>query len=192
MDLEQMKQGWNVLNERLVKQEIVNDKIVKEMISQKTQSAHDKIYKGTVSTLLNILFGGILLVVINMMLDKKLDMTTFIIIESYIVIGFIYQLYMLYVISRFNLAEMKLNVLMKQVLRYRKLRSFNFRTGVPSVIMLIGLVYASNHAFTVITISATAVFFLVAFVLGYIQYKRQNNQLHEIEQGLDELRCFEE
>lgn len=191
MDLEQMKQGWNVLNERLVKQEIVNDKIVKEMISQKTQSAHDKIYKSTVSTLLNILFGGMLLVVINMMLDKKLETTTFIIIESYIVIGFIYQLYMLYVISRFNLAEMKLNVLMKQVLRYRKLRSFNFRTGVPSVIMLIGLVYASNHAFTVITISATAVFFLVAFVLGYIQYKRQNNQLHEIEQGLEELRNFE-
>lgn len=191
MDLEKMKQNWDIISEQLAQQEITNNKIVKEIISQKTQSTYDKIYKRNVANLLNIVFGGILLAFINSMLDKKLEPITFIIIESYITIGFLYHLYLIFVMSRFNITTSKVNTLMKQVLKYQNLYLFNFRTGIPSAIILIALVFIANNSFSLITISATILFFLLAFIIGYIQHKRHSDLINEIKKDLQELRDFE-
>lgn len=191
MDLEKMKQNWDIISEQLAQQEITNNKIVKEIISQKTQSTYDKIYKRNVANLLNIVFGGILLAFINSMLDKKLEPITFIIIESYITIGFLYHLYLIFVMSRFNITTSKVNTLMKQVLKYQNLYLFNFRTGIPSAIILIALVFIANNSFSLITISATILFFLLAFIIGYIQHKRHSDLINEIQKDLQELRDFE-
>ena len=43
MDLEKMKLGWDALNERLERNEVVNQKIIKEMISAKTKSAYSHV-----------------------------------------------------------------------------------------------------------------------------------------------------
>ncbi len=191
MDLEKMKQNWDIISEQLAQQEITNNKIVKEIISQKTQSTYDKIYKRNVANLLNIVFGGILLAFINSMLDKKLEPITFIIIESYITIGFLYHLYLIFVMSRFNITTSKVNTLMKHVLKYQNLYLFNFRTGIPSAIILIALVFIANNSFSLITISATILFFLLAFIIGYIQHKRHSDLINEIKKDLHELRDFE-
>lgn len=191
MDLEKMKQNWDIISEQLAQQEITNNKIVKEIISQKTQSTYDKIYKRNVANLLNIVFGGILLAFINSMLDKKLEPITFIIIESYITIGFLYHLYLIFVMSRFNITTSKVNTLMKHVLKYQNLYLFNFRTGIPSAIILIALVFIANNSFSLITISATILFFLLAFIIGYIQHKRHSDLINEIKKDLQELRDFE-
>ena len=191
MDLEKMKQNWDIISEQLAQQEITNNKIVKEIISQKTQSTYDKIYKRNVANLLNIVFGGILLAFINSMLDKKLEPITFIIIESYITIGFLYHLYLIFIMSRFNITTSKVNTLMKQVLKYQNLYLFNFRTGIPSAIILIALVFIANNSFSLITISATILFFLLAFIIGYIQHKRHSDLINEIQKDLQELRDFE-
>ncbi len=191
MDLEKMKQNWDIISEQLAQQEITNNKIVKEIISQKTQSTYDKIYKRNVANLLNIVFGGMLLAFINSMLDKKLEPITFIIIESYITIGFLYHLYLIFIMSRFNITTSKVNTLMKQVLKYQNLYLFNFRTGIPSVIILIALVFIANNSFSLITISATILFFLLAFIIGYIQHKRHSDLINEIKKDLQELRDFE-
>ena len=39
MELEELKAGWNVLNERLAQNEILNKRIIKEMIVTRTNSA---------------------------------------------------------------------------------------------------------------------------------------------------------
>ena len=56
MELEELRASWNVLNERLAENEIVNQRIVKEMISQKTKSAFDKIYRMSIYNLFVIFF----------------------------------------------------------------------------------------------------------------------------------------
>ena len=43
MELETLKASWNALDKRLAETEIVNLRIVKEMIQQKTKSAYDGI-----------------------------------------------------------------------------------------------------------------------------------------------------
>ena len=43
MELEELKAGWNVLNERLAQNEILNKRIIKEMIINRTQSAYERL-----------------------------------------------------------------------------------------------------------------------------------------------------
>ena len=44
MNLDEMKNSWNVLNERLEQNEILNKRIIEEMVASKTKSAYDSIY----------------------------------------------------------------------------------------------------------------------------------------------------
>ena len=39
MNLDEMKNSWNVLNERLEQNEILNKRIIEEMVASKTKSA---------------------------------------------------------------------------------------------------------------------------------------------------------
>ena len=43
MELDELKANWNLLNDRLAASEVVNLRLVKEMITQKTKSAYDHI-----------------------------------------------------------------------------------------------------------------------------------------------------
>ena len=44
MNLDEMKNSWNVLNERLEQNEILNKRIIEEMVASKTKAAYDSIY----------------------------------------------------------------------------------------------------------------------------------------------------
>ena len=46
MNLDEMKNSWNVLNERLEQNEILNKRIIEEMVASKTKSAYGKGQKG--------------------------------------------------------------------------------------------------------------------------------------------------
>ena len=43
MELDELKTSWNALDKRLAETEIVNLRVVKEMIQQKTKSAYNGI-----------------------------------------------------------------------------------------------------------------------------------------------------
>ena len=45
MTLDELKKGWDVLNECLSQNEVINQRIIKEMILRKTNSAYDTIYQ---------------------------------------------------------------------------------------------------------------------------------------------------
>ena len=60
MELEELKAGWNVLNERLAQNEILNKRIIKDMIVTRTNSA--------LSRLKWMNWGGIILVFVMFIL----------------------------------------------------------------------------------------------------------------------------
>lgn len=45
MELDELKSTWNALNERLRKNELLNDRIIKEMITRKASSAWNRLIK---------------------------------------------------------------------------------------------------------------------------------------------------
>ena len=55
MELDELKNSWNALNERLAESKVVNQRMVKEIIAQKTKSAFERIYR---IELYNLFYGG--------------------------------------------------------------------------------------------------------------------------------------
>ncbi|MBO5225982.1 MAG: hypothetical protein J6B46_06230 [Parabacteroides sp.] len=191
MDLEKMKLGWDALNERLERNEVVNQKIIKEMISAKTKSAYSHVYRNVKNGLWAIIFnGGVILPIVYM--QGAIKVTSFAFLESVLLVGFLYQIYMMYVLSNFNLETKRVDEIMHFVLTYKKLYLYNLKYGIALVLFTIGLFFVLQNTFGVYSLVAVVIFLIISMIIGYIQNRSHRQQIKELEFGLEELREFEQ
>ena len=201
MELEALKASWNKLDERLAETEIVNLRIVKEMIQQKTKSAFDhimgqNIYSFVVNML--IICGVFPFVYLN----TPIQTTSFAIVEGVMIIGLIPMLWKLSLLSKFDLGGKSSSELSRLVLTYKKVCH-------QEKVWMIGAVCLAMIAFYILELGFNTVagyelstrlilplgLSLLTMVLGFVfakwQLRRHAQQLQEIERGLEELREFE-
>ena len=69
MNLDEMKNSWNVLNERLEQNEILNKRIIEEMVASKTKSAYDSIYNQELRGLYILLLVALIVLPANRFLQ---------------------------------------------------------------------------------------------------------------------------
>ena len=201
MELEALKASWNKLDERLAKTEIVNLRVVKEVIQQKTRSAYDKIVGQNIySLMVNVLI--ICGVFPYVYMNTPIQTTSFAIVESVMVIGLIPMVWKLSLLSKFDLGSKSSSELSRLVLTYKKVCH-------QEKIWIIGAVSLAMIAFYILELGfnteagyvlGTRLILplglsLLTVVLGLVfarwQLRRHANQLQEIERGLEELREFE-
>ena len=88
MELEALKASWNKIDERLAETEIVNLRMVKEMIQQKTKSA----YEGIIGqNLYNLVVNFLIICVVfpYVYMNTPIRTVSFAIVEGLMVIGLI-------------------------------------------------------------------------------------------------------
>ena len=201
MELEELRASWNVLNERLAENEIVNQRIVKEMISQKTKSAFDKIYQSNIYNLLVIFFMITWLFPWIYMHTPVLPLS-FVMVEVVMAIGLILQGRMVYLLSKFDIGQKTSSELMDLTLHYKKAYYEAFRWSVCLVCIVMVAFYVAELGFnenagyeTSIRILLPVGLSLATCAFGYLvglwQRRRHASQLLEIEEGLRELKDFE-
>ena len=201
MELEALKASWNKLDERLAKTEIVNLRVVKEVIQQKTRSAYDKIVGQNIYSLVVNVFI-ICGVFPYVYMNTPIQTTSFAIVESVMVIGLIPMVWKLSLLSKFDLGSKSSSELSRLVLTYKKVCH-------QEKIWMIGAVSLAMIAFYILELGfnteagyvlGTRLILplglsLLTVVLGLVfarwQLRRHANQLQEIERGLEELREFE-
>ena len=71
MNLDEMKNSWNVLNERLEQNEILNKRIIEEMVASKTKSAYDCIYNQELRGLYILLLVALIVLPANRFLQAN-------------------------------------------------------------------------------------------------------------------------
>lgn len=191
MNLDELKKGWGVLNERLSQNEVVSQRIIKEMILRKTNAAYDSIYRASKWSLMVIFLLGGLLLPFAKMQGMPIYRETFIAMETFIFLGFLFEGYMFYLLSRFNLNTMKVDEAMRSMLKYKKMYINNQRCAKYGALLIIIVCMGLQNAFTPLVIALTILFTLIAFFLGYTQDKRLRQSLQEIEDGLRELKEYE-
>lgn len=191
MNLDELKKGWSVLNERLSQNEVISQRIIKEMILRKTNAAYDSIYRASKWSLMVIFLLGGLLLPFAKMQGMPIYRETFIAMETFIFLGFLYEGYMFYLLSRFNLNTMKVDEAMRSMLKYKKMYINNQRCAKYGALLIIIVCMGLQNAFTPLVIALTILFTLIAFFLGYTQDKRLRQSLQEIEDGLRELKEYE-
>lgn len=196
-----MKASWNKLDERLAETEIVNLRIVKEMIQQKTKSAFDhimgqNIYSFVVNML--IICGVFPFVYLN----TPIQATSFAIVEGVMIIGLIPMVWKLSLLSKFDLGGKSSSELSRLVLTYKKVchQEKVWMIGAVCLAMIafyileLGFNTEAGYEFStrlLLPLGLSLLTFGLGFVFAKWQIRRHAQQLQEIERGLEELREFE-
>ena len=201
MELEELKASWNALDKRLAETEIVNMRMVKEIIQQKTKSAYDHIVGHNVYNLvvcILIICGVFPYVYMN----TPIRTLSFVMVEGVMVIGLIPQVWKLSLLSKFDWGSKNCSELSGLVLRYKKVCHEEKIWTIGLVCVAMVSFYISELGFNKeagyelgIRLLLPLGFSLLTFGLGYVlarwQLRRHAMQMQEIERGLEELKEFE-
>lgn len=192
MDLNDMKAGWNVLNERLAQNEILNKRIIKEMITMKTKSAYDTVYRSEWQQVVLVLIIGVVISG-NILLNLPVKQASFIFLVVMMSVALLFRLVLVYSLSRFSLKDMKVSELTHSIMRYKKLYWYNTKygsaIGLGSVFVFLIMENAISNPYVIATLFALLV---VAAAYSLPKLKRHTQKIREIEQGLAELKEFED
>ena len=201
MELEALKASWNKLDERLAETEIVNLRIVKEMIQQKTKSAYDRIMGQNIySLVINVLI--ICGVFPYVYMNTPVQTTSFAIVEGVMIIGLIPMVWKLSLLSKFDLSCKSSSELSRLVLTYKKICHQEKVWMIGAVCLAMIAFYILELGFNteagyelstrlILPLGLSMLTFALGLVFAKWQLRRHAQQLQEIERGLEELREFE-
>ena len=188
MNLDEMKNSWNVLNERLEQNEILNKRIIEEMVASKTKSAYDCIYNQELRGLYILLLVALIVLPANRFLGINMKQSSFILLEAVM----FFQSVILYSLSKFKLNYMKVNELTRTVLKYRKFYSYNKKygtiLGLGSVIIFMISESKITNPYAFLPVLAVMI---IGCIYSYTKLKLHEQKIKEVEQGLAELKEFE-
>ena len=119
-----------------------------------------------------------------------IQMSSAIIIEIVLFASIAVTSYMLKLLSGFEHSYCSVDKMIHNVLIYKRVYSLNQRFGGVVAIVVIGVVYAIEQAFTASAVMALVAALVAAVAFGVHQTKRHNRLLKDIEDGLVELREF--
>jgi hypothetical protein len=201
MELEELRASWNVLNERLAENEILNQRMVKEMISQKTKSAFDKIYHMGLYNLF-VIFFMMTLVFPWIYMHTPMMFFSFAMVEVVMGIGLLLECRKIYWLSQFNMEQKSSKELMNLTLHYKKAYYEAIVWSVALVCLVLVAFYVAELGFNeragyeislriLLPIGLSLATCAFGYLVGLWQRRRHAAQLQEIEQGLKELKEFE-
>ena len=202
MELETLKANWNALDKRLADNEIVNLRIVKEMIAHKTKSAYDRIYGLNIyNFVVNILIICVVFPYVYM--NTPIRTISFAIVESVMAIGLIPMIWKLSLLSRFDMGSKSSYQLSRTVLCYKKICHQEKIWMIGAVCLAMVAFYISELGFNteagytfgtrlLLPLGLSLITLIVGYFFAKWQLRRHAQQLQEIERGLEELKEFEE
>lgn len=194
MELEELKVGWNVLNERLAQNEILNKRIIKDMITTRTLSAHERLFRFDLFGLI-LLFGiCILFPFLNVALETKgLKPLSMVLLEVVLIVGLVIQIIIFSFLSRFNMDKMKICELSRLVLKYKLWTKRSMTYGLILVVVAIIGVYFIQRAYLLPYVELQlCIILFFASLMTYFQLGFYKKNIRIIEKGLEELKEFEE
>ena len=119
MELDELKASWNAFDKRLAETEIVNMRMVKEMVTQKTRTAYDGVVGHNIySFVVTLLIMAVVFPYVYM--NTPITTVSFVIVEGVMLIGLGIVIWKLCLLSRIDLGAKKANELSSIVLRYKK------------------------------------------------------------------------
>ena len=201
MELDELKASWNAFDKRLAETEIVNMRMVKEMVTQKTRTAYDGVVGHNIySFVVTLLIMAVVFPYVYM--NTPITTVSFVIVEGVMLIGLGIVIWKLCLLSRIDLGAKKANELSGIVLRYKKVCHKETSWSIFLVALAMIAFYVSELGFnnaagyvlgTRIWLVAglTLLTFALAYVIGIWQRRRHAQQMAEIERGLEELKEFE-
>ena len=193
MELEELKAGWNVLNERLAQNEILNKRIIKEMIINRTQSAYERLFRFDLFGLILAFVMCVLFPVLVVTGKIVMQPLSFAVLEWPIGIGFIIQVFFSAILLRFNMEKKRICELARLTLIYKlwMKRNFMFASGLV-VSALIAFLFIEKARLVANWEIRLILILLFISIMMFYQIRFYLRNIRTIEKGLEELKEFEE
>lgn len=191
MELEELKNQWNLLSEQLKKNEIINHEAIKRMIEKRTLSARDRLIGANVIAV--FVLSGMLflfpLAATRVIIRQELLWMFYIVFPLLI----LYSLWNIHVLYKFNLATRTLLELHRWVLSYkRRLRIEIWCTPFLALGLFISVFLIHHHYRNLLMVVFDILMLSVGMMAGYICYRYVDKRsVDEIEQGMKNLQDLE-
>lgn len=192
MELDELKAGWNVLNERLAQNEILNKRIIKDMIVTRTNSALSKLkWMNWVGIILVFVMFILVLIMKNIVVIRPAAM---------IIAGLVGVFVLIYCICYFRFLErLDLNKLsiceaMAWCIKFRKIqRCGMFVAPLIALVVIVSIFFIHHHYRSLYHMIVDAAGVLFGTYVGYLCYKYVDKKsIETIEKGIEELKEFRE
>ena len=189
MELEDLKQKWNKLDERLSQSEVYNRRMLQELLKGKNQTRYDQLRKQAVFNLFATLF--IPLVVIPLLHMKGIfHDTSFYLLEAVCVLGLLMVCCRLILLSRFNVMS-RVQDQLRALVNYKRGYVYETVIGLPLAFLGICLTLFFENTTSPMGIFFVAIGFTCGLLCGWIGWKKHQQTMQEIESNLAELKEFE-
>ena len=188
MELQDLKQKWNLLDERLSTSEMYNKRALEEILKGKNMTTYEKLQKQGMFNFFGTLFAA---AVPSLLYSKGIfHNTSFCILEAFCLLGIVMVVCRLVVLSRFNVINTPAEQL-RNLVNYKRCYIFESVIGAPVGAFGICATLYFEH-----TTSPLGLFFVGLGVLAgascaYFGWKKHKNMMSEIEQNLADLKNFE-
>lgn len=191
MELEELKNQWNLLSEQLKKNEIINHEAIKRMIEKRTLSARDRLIGANVIAVF-VLTGMLFLFPLaatRVIIRQELLWMFYIVFPLLI----LYSLWNIHVLYKFNLATRTLLELHRWILSYkRRLRIEIWCTSFLTLGLFISVFLIHHHYRNLLMVVFDILMLSVGMMAGYICYRYVDKRsVDEIEQGMKDLQDLE-
>lgn len=191
MELEELKNQWNLLSEQLKKNEIINHEAIKRMIEKRTLSARDRLIGANVIAVF-VLTGMLFLFPLaatRVIIRQELLWMFYIVFPLLI----LYSLWNIHVLYKFNLATRTLLELHRWILSYkRRLRIEIWCTPFLALGLFISVFLIHHHYRNLLMVVFDILMLSVGMMAGYICYRYVDKRsVDEIEQGMKDLQDLE-
>lgn len=182
-----------MLNERLAQNEILNKRIIKDMITTRTQSAYERLFKIDLFGIILLIALCILLPFIDAATKAGTKLISFVLFEGLMIMGLIVQCFLFSLIAKFNMDKMNIRELSRLILKYKLWVRRNYVWGTVLVIIVLIAFYFIQQAYLVPNAPLRLIVaLLVAFTIVYYSIRFYKKNIRMIEKGLEELKEFEE
>ena len=165
MELQDLKQKWNMLDERLSKSEVYNKRALEEIIKGKNKTTYEKLYKSGIFNFFYTLF--IAAVIVPLLHICRMA-----------------------VLSRFNVMKTPAEQLCNLV-NYKRCYFYESVIGVPLGVFGICATVFYEHTASPLGLFFISLGVLAGASCAYFGWKKHKNTMVEIEHNLAELKNFE-
>lgn len=189
--MEELKAGWQVLNERLEQQEILNKRIIKEMVANRTRSAYNRLLRWDMFQF-TLCFLGCLFVFIQQQHNTYIVPVSAVAIGLCLVIGAGLAMVKLWYLSRFNMETKTLSVLMRLILKYKWWMKFSYTVGTSLAVCALIFFFIVQKLYRVpAQVTLFGILFLGVIPIAYLEIRFFKKNVAAVTKGLQELEEFE-
>lgn len=187
MELEELKQKWDLLSHEVEKQKIVNQKLLDNVINQKIKNLN------TYSLLGCIAYAAIIPILIMVGQYKFIQVGVIYTATVSMFILFLWECYNIYLLSKTKSYKNDLISAEKSIINYKQSKIWSYYGGFVFIIMVVSWFFFSFKQYLMqadrLFISILLLICVIAFAIW--EFKWDIGRVKELKKSIDELKEFE-